>query len=45
MEIVSRYYFQKGKIVTSFTDDEELHEAFNVILDTERYNEILGRNK
>ena len=40
-EIVSRYYFQEGRIVNAFIDDKSLKEAIEVLQDTERYNAIL----
>ncbi len=42
METVSRYYYQKGKIITSFADDEELARAFEIILNKE-YTQILSK--
>ncbi len=41
IEIASRYYFQKGKIIASFDDDPELAKAFEVILNREEYDNIL----
>lgn len=41
-EIVSRYYFQKGRIEASFTNDAELKEAIAVLKDEARYKTILS---
>ena len=41
IEIVSRYYYQKGKIIATLEDDPELAKAFEVILNQEEYNNIL----
>lgn len=41
IEIVSRYYYQKGKIIATLEDDPELAKAFEVILNQEEYNRIL----
>ena len=40
-EIVSRYYYQKGRIIATLDDDPELAKAFEVILNKEEYNNIL----
>ena len=40
-EIVSRYYYQKGRIIATLEDDPELKRAFEVILNQEEYNNIL----
>lgn len=40
-EIVSRYYFQKGRIINSFKSDEALEEAIKVLSDETLYKEIL----
>lgn len=44
-EIVSRYYYQKGRIIATLDDDPELAKAFEVILDQEEYNNILKGSK
>ncbi len=44
-EIVSRYYYQKGRIIATLDDDPELAKAFEVILDQEEYNNILKGTK
>ena len=41
LEIVSRYYFQVGRIEASLTNDEDLNEAFDILLDKNRYESIL----
>lgn len=40
-EIVSRYYYQKGRIIATLDDDPELKRAFEIILDREEYKQIL----
>ncbi len=40
-EIVSRYYFQTGRIVNSFNEDRALREAMSILNDAKRYNSIL----
>ena len=44
-EIVSRYYYQKGRIIATLDDDTELKRAFEVILNQEEYNNILKGTK
>lgn len=39
MEIVGRYYFQKGKIISSLKDDPELNRAVEILLDSNGDNE------
>ena len=41
LEIVSRYYYQVGRIEASLTNDDDLNEAFDILLDKERYESIL----
>ena len=44
-EIVGRYYFQKGRIVSSLQDDPDLKRAFEILLDTngkDEYHSILS---
>ncbi|MCZ2442645.1 MAG: S41 family peptidase [Flavobacteriales bacterium] len=41
-EIVSRYYYQQGRIEASLMVDQEVREAISVLRDTKRYNEILS---
>ncbi|MEX2485956.1 MAG: S41 family peptidase [Brumimicrobium sp.] len=40
-EIVSRYYFQEGRVVNAFLTDEALEAAIKVLKDEKRYSEIL----
>ncbi len=40
-EIVSRYYYQKGRIQSTLTDDNELKSALKVINDSPTYTSIL----
>ena len=40
--IVSRYFYQKGKIEVGLKNDEEIKEAITVLSDSNRYNQILG---
>jgi len=42
MEIVQRYYYQKGKIISALQDDPELQTAFDILLDQSRYQHILS---
>ncbi len=41
MEIISRYYYQRGKIESSLTNDPELARAIDVLHHPEIYNSIL----
>jgi carboxyl-terminal processing protease len=44
-EIVSRYYYQKGRIVASLNDDPDLKRAFDILLNTngkDEYHSILS---
>jgi carboxyl-terminal processing protease len=41
-EIVSRYYFQKGRIEAGVTEDPEVAKAKEILLNREVYNSILG---
>ncbi|MBZ0241651.1 MAG: S41 family peptidase [Bacteroidales bacterium] len=42
MEIVQRYYYQKGKIIAALQNDPELQTAFDILLDQSRYQQILS---
>ena len=45
-EIVSRYYFQKGRIIASLRDDPDLERAFEILLNTngkDEYHTILSK--
>ncbi len=39
LEIVGRYYFQKGKIISTLKDDVELNRAVEILLNTNGKNE------
>ncbi len=41
IEIVSRYYYQKGKVITSLNFDPEVKKAIELIEETEGYSIIL----
>jgi carboxyl-terminal processing protease len=41
-EIVSRYFFQKGRIEASFAFDPEIKRAVEILNDTKFYNEIIS---
>ena len=40
-EIVGRYYYQVGRIIASLENDDDLNEAFDILLDQNRYKSIL----
>jgi carboxyl-terminal processing protease len=42
-EIISRYYYQKGRAIHSFRDDDVLKKAIEILKDTKQYNTILGK--
>ncbi len=42
-EIVTRYYYQKGRDINDMKEDEVLKEAVSVIQDSARMNKLLGR--
>jgi len=42
-EIISRYYFQKGKTINLFKYDPVISEAISLLKDENRYNAILGK--
>ena len=42
-EIVSRYYFQKGKIQMGLKNDQEIKDAISILRDQKRYNELLKK--
>lgn len=44
-EIVSRYYYQKGRIRHSLQTDKELKEAIIILRNSARYNQILSASK
>ena len=41
MEIVSRYYYQKGQVISSMKNDPEIRSAIEILVDSEKYNSIL----
>lgn len=42
LEIISRYYYQRGAVIQNLKSDKVLEEAERVISDTMRYNSILS---
>ncbi|WP_107039053.1 S41 family peptidase [Brumimicrobium mesophilum] len=40
-EIVSRYYYQEGRVVNAFQDDEPLKKAIEVLNDNAKYKSLL----
>ncbi len=42
-EIVSRYYFQKGRVEAALKDDPELKKAIELLDNKEEYKKILGK--
>jgi len=44
-EIITRYYFQEGRIVSSLLYDEDILKAIEVLNDSERYQSILKPKK
>ena len=43
-EIVSRYYFQKGKIQMGLKNDQEIKDAISILKKKKKYNDLL-KNK
>ena len=41
-EIISRYYFQKGRISSSLSEDREINEALKILSNNKKYKEILS---
>lgn len=41
-EIVSRYYYSKGRIQSSLKNDPDVVKALEILLDSEKYNAILN---
>jgi len=41
IEIISRYYYQKGKIIASLKTDEEIKKAIDILNDSDLYKSIL----
>lgn len=44
-EIVTRYYYQKGRIINSIQSDPDVVAAKNILLNTQEYNRILTGKK
>lgn len=44
-EIVTRYYFQKGRLQNQLKDDLEVKEAINLLSNTTKYNSLLTSGK
>ena len=42
IEIVSRYYFQRGKILSTLKDDPDIAEAISTITNQQKYTDILS---
>jgi carboxyl-terminal processing protease len=41
-EIVTRYYFSKGRLQNQLKEDDEVEEAIQLLNDTAKYNKILN---
>lgn len=41
-EIVSRYYYQKGRVINSFKNDKALVEAISILQNSANYKKILS---
>lgn len=44
-EIVTRYYYQEGKIRNALSDDPDIIEAIKILSDNTRYQSILSPKK
>ncbi|MDR2127160.1 MAG: S41 family peptidase [Prevotellaceae bacterium] len=42
-EIAGKYFYQQGRIRKMLTDDKQLDAAINILLDANKYNEILNK--
>jgi len=42
-EIISRYYFQRGRAVHAFKDDLNISKSIEILNDLKSYNTILGK--
>jgi len=40
-EIISRYYYQKGKIIASLSEDKEIAKAIDIVTEKDNYIAIL----
>ncbi|MGC3979174.1 MAG: S41 family peptidase [Paludibacteraceae bacterium] len=45
LEILKRYYYQKGQIQYSLKDDKEIKTAIELLNDTDKYNRILNMKR
>lgn len=45
LEIISRYYYQKGKIISALSDDKEIKKAISLITEKDNYLTILDGNE
>ncbi len=43
VEIMQRYYFQKGQVQYMLKDDKELKVALDLLKDDKKYNKVLGK--
>ena len=41
IEIISRYYYQRGKIISSLSDDKEIAKAIEIINQQDSYLAVL----
>lgn len=41
IEIATRYYYQKGQVISSMKNDPEIAKTIDILLDTEQYNSVL----
>lgn len=44
-EIASRFYFQKGRVISHMKNDEEINKAVQVLSSSDNYKEILNMGK
>ena len=42
VEIIKRYYYQRGSIIQQLKDDDDLKEAVKVLGDQPKYKEMLS---
>jgi carboxyl-terminal processing protease len=42
VEIVKRYYYQRGCIIQQLKDDNDLQQAIEILNDSERYKRMLS---
>lgn len=42
VEIIKRYYYQRGSIIQQLKDDDDLKEAVKILATPEKYKEMLG---